>query len=69
MQIINGARKYLYISTPYLIVDDLMLSALTLAARSGVDVRIPVSYTHLDVYKRQAQRKAEKPKGEKDGQP
>ena len=40
MQIINGARKYLYISTPYLIVDDLMLSALTLAARSGVDVRI-----------------------------
>ena len=40
MQIITGARKYVYISTPYLIVDDLMLSALTLAARSGVDVRI-----------------------------
>ena len=40
MQIITGARKYVYISTPYLIVDDLMLSALTLAAKSGVDVRI-----------------------------
>ena len=35
MQIINGARKYLYISTPYLIVDDLMLSALTLALWKG----------------------------------
>ena len=40
MQIIAGARDYLYISTPYLIVDDLMVSALTLAAKSGVDVRI-----------------------------
>jgi cardiolipin synthase len=40
LQIINNAKKYVYISTPYLIVDDKLLSALTLAAKSGVDVRI-----------------------------
>ena len=40
IQIINQARKYVYISTPYLIVDDNLLSALTLASKSGVDVRI-----------------------------
>lgn len=40
MQLINRARRYLYIATPYLIVDDSMLSALRLAAKSGVDVRI-----------------------------
>lgn len=40
MQMITGAKKYLYISTPYLIIDDSMLSALVTAARSGVDVRI-----------------------------
>lgn len=40
MQMITGARRYLYINTPYLIIDDSMVSALTLAAKSGVDVRI-----------------------------
>ena len=40
LQIINSARDYVYITTPYLIVDDSMLSALSLAAKSGVDVRI-----------------------------
>lgn len=40
LQIINNAKDYLYINTPYLIVDDSMLSALCLAAKSGVDVRI-----------------------------
>lgn len=40
LQIINNARKYLYINTPYLIVDESMMSALCLAAKSGVDVRI-----------------------------
>jgi cardiolipin synthase len=40
IQIINRARKYVYINTPYLILDDSLLSALTLAAKSGVDVRI-----------------------------
>lgn len=40
LQIINGAKEYVYINTPYLIVDDSVLSALCLAAKSGVDVRI-----------------------------
>ena len=40
IQIINQAKKYIYINTPYLIVDDNLLSALMLAAKSGVDVRI-----------------------------
>lgn len=40
LQIINSARDYVYITTPYLIIDDSMLPALTLSAKSGVDVRI-----------------------------
>jgi cardiolipin synthase len=40
IQIINNAKDYVYINTPYLVVDDNILSALTLAAKSGVDVRI-----------------------------
>lgn len=40
LQIINTAKRYVYINTPYLILDDTLLSALTLAAKSGVDVRI-----------------------------
>jgi len=40
IQIINQAKKYVYINTPYLVIDDNLLSALTLAAKSGVDVRI-----------------------------
>jgi len=40
IQIINQAKKYVYINTPYLVVDDNLLSALSLAAKSGVDVRI-----------------------------
>ena len=40
LQIINNAKKYVYINTPYLIIDDAMVSALTLAAKSGIDVRI-----------------------------
>jgi cardiolipin synthase len=44
IQIINQAKKYIYINTPYLIVDDNLLSALTLAAKSGVDVRIITPY-------------------------
>ena len=47
LQIINNAREYLYIYTPYLIVDDSMISALTLSAKSGVDVRIITPY-HWD---------------------
>lgn len=40
MHVINAARKYLYITTPYLIIDEKMINSLTLAAKSGVDVRI-----------------------------
>jgi cardiolipin synthase len=40
IQIINRAKKYVYINTPYLVLDDNLLSALALAAKSGVDVRI-----------------------------
>ncbi|MHC6201904.1 cardiolipin synthase [Breznakiellaceae bacterium SP9] len=40
IQIINNARHYVYINTPYLVVDESLLSALCLAAKSGVDVRI-----------------------------
>jgi cardiolipin synthase len=40
MQMITQARKYLYIETPYLIIDDSMMSALILSAKSGVDIRI-----------------------------
>lgn len=46
-EIITGAKDYLYINTPYLIIDDTMLSALALAAKSGVDVRI-VTPHHWD---------------------
>lgn len=40
LQIINSAKHYLYICSPYLIIDDALVVALTLAAKSGVDVRI-----------------------------
>lgn len=40
LQMINNAKRYVYIQTPYLIMDDSMVSALALAAKSGVDVRI-----------------------------
>ena len=42
LNIINQAKKYLYISTPYLILDSELNKALTLAAKRGVDVRIMV---------------------------
>ena len=40
LNIINRARKYVYIFTPYLIIDSEMSTALINAAKSGVDVRI-----------------------------
>ena len=40
MQIITRARRYVYITTPYLALDNEMITALTVAAQSGVDVRI-----------------------------
>ena len=40
LEIINQAKKYVYIFTPYLILDNEMITALQLAAKRGVDVRI-----------------------------
>ncbi len=40
LQILNQAQDYVYINTPYLIIDDSMVSALCLTAKRGVDVRI-----------------------------
>ena len=40
LRIIEGAQHYLYITTPYLMVDDGMLSSIRSAAKCGVDVRI-----------------------------
>ncbi|MBQ8431677.1 MAG: cardiolipin synthase [Clostridia bacterium] len=60
MQMIEHAKEYLYITTPYFMVDDSMLSALKRAAASGVDVRIvtpgipdkkPVHFTTRSYYK------------------
>ncbi|MGN1388624.1 MAG: cardiolipin synthase [Bulleidia sp.] len=40
LNILNHARRYCYIFTPYLIIDTDMMNTLILAARRGVDVRI-----------------------------
>ena len=40
LQILNQTQDYVYITAPYLIVDDSMISTLTLAAKRGVNVRI-----------------------------
>lgn len=37
---IGKAKRYIYISTPYLLPDNAILTALTIAALSGVDVRV-----------------------------
>ncbi len=40
LRVINNAKDYLYITTPYLILDENIKSALILASKSGVDVKI-----------------------------
>ena len=40
LNIINRAKKYIYIFTPYLVTDNEITTALCLAAKSGIDVRI-----------------------------
>ena len=40
LQMISKAKRYLYITTPYLAIDETITSALCIAARTGVDVRI-----------------------------
>ena len=40
INVINSSKGYVWISTPYLILDSSMINALTMSAKSGVDVRI-----------------------------
>lgn len=40
LDMINRAKEYVYIMTPYLILDNEMLTALRFASKRGVDVRI-----------------------------
>lgn len=40
MSVINGATKYVYATTPYLIIDNELCNAFENAAQRGVDVRI-----------------------------
>lgn len=40
ISIINSAEKYVYITSPYLAIDNTMIFALTTAAKSGIDVRL-----------------------------
>lgn len=40
LNILGNAKKYVYIYTPYLVTDNEMITAMKLAAKRGVDVRI-----------------------------
>lgn len=42
INMISKAKRYIYICTPYLSLDESILSALSIAVKSGVDVRIIV---------------------------
>lgn len=42
LQIINMAKDYVWITTPYLVITRNMVNALSIAAQSGVDVRLIV---------------------------
>ena len=44
LNIINNANDYVYIFTPYLIIDTDVLDSLILASKRGVDVRIVIPY-------------------------
>lgn len=44
MNMINNAQKYVYITTPYLVLDNEMITVLKLAADSGVEIRIIMPY-------------------------
>lgn len=44
INMINGANQYVYATTPYLVIDNEMKTALILAAKNGIDVRILVPH-------------------------
>lgn len=52
LELFHKARHHIYIQTPYFVPDDAVLSALEIAAQSGVDVRlmIPCKPDHPFVY-------------------
>lgn len=50
IQIINCASNYVWITTPYLILDNEMITALRIAAQSGIDVRIITPYYPDKIY-------------------
>ena len=52
MRLINKAKERIYVQTPYFIPDEAVLTALKIAALSGVDVRvmIPCKPDHPFVY-------------------
>lgn len=53
MKMITGARKSIYIQTPYFVPDEPMIESLAMAARSGIDVKImiPCMPDHPFVYR------------------
>ena len=50
LNMINKAKHYIYISPPYLIIDNELTTSLTLAAKSGVDVRIVTPHQYDKYY-------------------
>lgn len=52
LELFHRAKHHIYIQTPYFVPDDAVLSALKIAAKSGVDVRlmIPCKPDHPFVY-------------------
>ena len=52
LKIISGAKKYIYIHTPYFIPDDITYEALKLASLSGVKIKIiiPDKPDHIMIY-------------------
>ncbi|MBP3495835.1 MAG: cardiolipin synthase [Clostridia bacterium] len=44
INIISNAKKYVYISTPYFVVDEEMLRAITNSAKSGVEIKLIVPH-------------------------
>ncbi|HIZ80228.1 MAG TPA: cardiolipin synthase, partial [Candidatus Lachnoclostridium stercorigallinarum] len=52
LELFHKAKDHIYIQTPYFVPDDAVLSALEVAAKSGVDVRlmIPCKPDHPFVY-------------------
>lgn len=52
INMINHAQRYIYITTPYLVADNEVITALCLAGKNGIDVRIitPKIFDHWYVH-------------------